>query len=74
MQINSLFTFHKLNQKGIDRAVTIAEAYTTLVNLINELVPNNSREKSVAFTKLEEASFFTKKAMAQLEENQESKV
>lgn len=65
-----LFQFHKLNEDGIIKAQEIAEIFTTALNELRDLCPENTREFSLVKTKLEEASFFAKKSMANLEENQ----
>jgi hypothetical protein len=67
--ISPLFQFHKLNPEGIKNAELIAESFDSLLLYLSKLCPD-SREFSIAKTKLEEASFFSKKAMANLPENQ----
>lgn len=62
-ETNELFRFHKLTEEGQAHAVTIAEAFNDLVNAVDHLCPH-CREYSLAMTKLEEACFFVKKAMA----------
>jgi hypothetical protein len=69
--IDPLFQFHKLNDEGIKRGVEIAEAFTDLWNKLQPLLPVSAREVSIVRTKLEEASFFAKKAMANVPENQD---
>ena len=66
---HELFTFHKLNPDGISKAMFIADAYTNLLEELSAKVPE-CREWSIAKTKLEEACFFTKKAMACSPDNQ----
>ncbi len=72
MTIDPLFTFHRLNPSGIDKAVMIAELFTDLKNRLSILCPENTREFAIVKTKLEEASFFAKKSMAGDKTNQES--
>ena len=72
MSIHSAFTVHKLNGGGLARAKQLAEKFSELAAFIDSVAPASSREKSLAMTKLEEASFFAKKAMAINPENQES--
>jgi hypothetical protein len=67
--VSSLFQFHRLNEHGIHEAQTIAEAFDTLLNHLRILCPEG-REFSIVQTKLEEASFFAKKAMANDRANQ----
>ena len=67
--MNALFQFHKLNQDGISKAKVIAETFDNLLNDLHSYCPEG-RELSIVKTKLEEASFFAKKAMANKAENQ----
>lgn len=65
----ALFTFHKLNEKGQTKAEAIASAYENFLKSVYEIAFDGaagfeSREWSIVKTKLEEACFFTKKAMA----------
>lgn len=63
--LNTEFEVYSLNSEGIDKANTIAVLFD---NLLNELraegvcLPGRSLE--IVKTKLEEACFFAKKAMA----------
>ena len=71
--MNELFKFHKLNKKGQERAKDMAERFSLLVGGFEvDFGIKDCREWSVAKTKLEEACFFAKKAMAVQIENQES--
>lgn len=63
------FAFHKLNSVGIGKAEQIAEAFDLLLEKLKELCPEG-REFSIVKTKLEEASFFSKKSMAMKTDNQ----
>lgn len=69
--IDPLFQFHKLNEQGQQNAICIAELFTRLLNDLQPLLPLQSRELSIVRTKLEEACFFAKKAVAVLPENQQ---
>lgn len=69
MQIDPLFRVHILNETGIAKARRIAAAFNDLLMVLNEVcVPG--RERSLVYTKLEEAAFFAKKSMASQDENQ----
>lgn len=57
------FQVHKLNQSGLAKANQIAGAFDTLLGQLEGLCPEG-REFSIVKTKLEEASFFAKKAVA----------
>lgn len=61
--MNKEFEVHTLTDDGIAKAGAIADAFDALLNTIIEIIPNG-RELSLVKTKLEEASFFAKKAMA----------
>lgn len=67
-----LFEVHALNDEGIAKAQRIAASFSTLLRILEfECSPQEkSREFSIVKTKLEEASFFAKKAMASAPENQ----
>lgn len=70
--MNELFKAYKLNEKGMEKAKGIAEKFNHLfLELYADFLENNeSREWSIAKTKLEEACFYTKKAMAKMPWNQ----
>jgi len=69
--MNPLFQVHKLNEVGFAKANELAEAFNTLVEKIDNLIQTHpSREKSIVYTKLEEACFFAKKALASQKANQ----
>lgn len=72
--MDAAFKFHKLNEQGQAKAQKIAEAFDRLVQEIEPLskTDRGAREFAVARTKLEEACFFTKKAMAVCPDNQEA--
>jgi len=73
---HSAFDVHLLNDEGKQKAVEIAEAFDGLLTRLKEIIPlremaNGAREMAVTTTKLEEACFFAKKAMALQIENQQ---
>jgi len=69
--MSELFQFHKLNGIGMVKAESIAKDFGKLLGSLKvTLGDQESREFSIAKTKLEEACFFTKKAMAIQKENQ----
>lgn len=68
--IDPLFQFHKLNEGGIKQAQEIASAFTSLLKKLQKICPDG-REFAIVKTKLEEASFFAKKAMAKHPLNQQ---
>jgi hypothetical protein len=66
---NPLFATHLLNADGLTKAMRISLAFTELYNELKLITPQDSREWSLAQTRLEEACFFAKKAMAVRDEN-----
>ena len=74
--MNREFDSHLLNDRGIASALKIGASFDALLesldptdNRITGLCPKG-REMSIVRTKLEEACFFAKKAMAMQPENQ----
>jgi hypothetical protein len=67
--VSPLFQFHKLNEAGIKNAQLIDESFDSVLCYLSKICPDG-REFSITKTKLEEASFFAKKAMAMRPENQ----
>lgn len=63
------FSSHKLNEKGRGNAELIRCLFDGLLNELDKLC-KEGREFSLTKTKLEEASFYAKKAMAIDEANQ----
>lgn len=61
---NPLFRVHKLNQTGLTLASVMAEQFEKLHNDLEPVCKGSGREWSIVKTKLEEAAFFAKKAMA----------
>lgn len=61
--MNKEFEVHKLNDSGIEKATNIAELFDGVLNALSQILPAG-RELSIVKTKLEEACFFAKKAMA----------
>lgn len=61
--MNKEFTVHLLNEGGKAKAIQIAEAFDTCLTSLTSLCPTG-RELAIVRTKLEEACFFAKKAMA----------
>lgn len=68
--MNPEFEVHKLNSIGLTTAKAIANAFDDLLEDL-KLYCAPSREFSIVKTKLEEACFFAKKAIATKSENQE---
>jgi len=66
------FTVHMLNDAGIAKATELGEAFSTLLETVERILPAQCREKSLVVTKLQEASFFAKRGIAILPENQKA--
>lgn len=62
--MNGEFQFHRLNEQGVEKAKAVAEDFDRLLEVLKTYVPV-CREFSIVRTKLEEAFFFAKKAIAQ---------
>ncbi len=58
------FTVHMLNEEGKIKAGKIAAAFDDCLTALEQVCAVASREFSIVKTKLEEASFFAKKSMA----------
>lgn len=65
------FGFHKLNQQGQVKADYIANEFEILRRKLDQVMTGHGRAAQCAKTKLEEACFFAKKAMATDINNQE---
>jgi hypothetical protein len=64
------FEVHMLNESGKGKALQIAGDFSALLGSLALICPEG-REMSIVKTKLEEACFFAKKAMANVPENQQ---
>lgn len=69
MSIRNEFNVHMLNDKGRAEAEQLAKAYSALLDVIDQLVPQ-SREKSVAITELQTSCFWAKRGIAVQKDNQ----
>lgn len=67
--IHPLFSYHKLNEGGVKKAEECAVSFTNLLRELESMCPQG-RELALVKTKLEEASFFAKKAIASEPVNQ----
>lgn len=64
-----LFRVHRLNEDGMKKAEEIAAAFNNCLVALKQLCPEG-REFAIVKTKLEEAAFFAKKSMANVQQNQ----
>jgi hypothetical protein len=67
---NAEFEIHLLNDAGLANASDIRDGFDDLLNRLQLIIPIHGREYSIMKTKLEEACFFAKKALAVIEKNQ----
>ena len=70
-KIRPEFTVHMLNDCGKSKATAIAQTLTSTLDDLESICGKDGREMAVVRTKLEEACFFAKRAMAQRAENQQ---
>lgn len=77
ISVNREFRVHKLNSLGMDRTEHLAEIFDNLLSQVLDTVSTSraipalsGREIALVRTHLELASFYAKKAMAQVPENQ----
>jgi hypothetical protein len=74
--MNALFSVHLLNEQGKQKAGQLAHAFDDLLDVVEKVVgigpTGSTREMAIVRTKLEEACFFAKKAMAVQPINQEA--
>ena len=71
--MNSAFKVHKLNERGLEKADDIAQIFDDLLSELDTIVGSREgRLMAIVYTKLEEACFFAKKAVAVQAENQEA--
>lgn len=66
------FKFHKLNREGVQKATLIADEFTKFLDALESICGNDGRYMAIVRTKLEEASFFAKKAIATLQQFQDN--
>lgn len=64
------FKVHLLNEQGIIKAKALADLFDATLTALENMVGSEGRNMSLVRTKLEEASFFAKKAMAEQVDNQ----
>ena len=72
--MDDAFKSHRLNEHGLRQAKEIADKFDLLLNDLRHTYCREGRELAICRTKLEEACFFAKKAMAVIETNQAAEV
>ena len=68
--MRSEFSVHLLNPQGIKKAEALAEVFSVALSGIEALCGPEGREMAIVKTKMQEAAFFAKRAMAIRVENQ----
>ena len=69
---DELFKVHRLNDQGMAEAKVLEEAFASFLGDLEDICGESGREMAIVRTKLQEASFFAKRAMAMNPENNES--
>lgn len=63
------FAVHILNEEGKGKAAGLSASFNSLLNYLEATCGTDGREMAIVRTKLEEACFFAKKAVASRPEN-----
>jgi hypothetical protein len=63
VEIKKRFAYHRPSPEAVEKLGRLRKAFSDFEDVLNEIVPQTSREKSLAFTKLEECSLFANKAV-----------
>jgi hypothetical protein len=71
--IDEIFQVNRLNEKGFDAIDCVAGSFDLLLYNLENICDQNCREFSLVKTKLQEACFFAKRAVARNEDYQEKK-
>ena len=64
------FAVHRLNDKGMDEANQLGELFSLLLHSIEQRTGTDGLEVDMVRLKLQEASYFAKRAIAKRSENQ----
>jgi len=71
IKIRDEFAVHRLNDEGMARAKDLGKLFTVFLNNLESQCGAGGREMAIVKTKLQEAAFFAKRAIAVVPENQE---
>lgn len=63
------FQTHLLNERGLTAVGDVGQVFSDMLYKIEALIPPG-RERAIVVTKLQEACFFAKRAVADITENQ----
>lgn len=69
--IRDEFAVHILNKDGLERAGELAKQFSSFLDGLEATCGVGGREMALVRTKLQEASYYAKRAIAMLPENQE---
>ena len=70
--IRDEFKVHPLNDEGMKKAEGLAEDFSKFLDRVEQVCGKDGREMAIVLTKLREASFQAKRAIAQRQENQQT--
>jgi len=68
--IRAEFDVHMLNEHGKGRAFDVAKLFSVCLNNLEAVIGADGREMAIVRTKMQEAAFFAKRAVAVKAENQ----
>ena len=68
--MRSEFQVRLLNDNGLAKAVVVADQFSNLLDSLEGVCGRDGRDMAIVKTKLEEAAFFAKRAVAMRPENQ----
>lgn len=64
------FTVHRLSVAGMEKAEAIREVFDEALDQLEDICGKDGRDMAICRTKLQEACFWAKRAMAQKGDNQ----
>lgn len=65
------FKVHRLNETGMAKAIHLADGFSDFLSEVEGICGADGREMAIVRTKLQEACFFAKRALAEKPENQD---
>lgn len=71
MKIRPEFKVHRLNEEGLAKAEGLAKSFSDFLTHLEAQLGTSGREMSIVRTKLQEASFYAKRALAENPAHQE---
>lgn len=70
VEVRNEFQVHRLTEEALRLAQSLAVQFTICLNSVEALVGHDGREMAIVRTKLQEAAFYAKRALAVRKENQ----